>query len=665
VLFSEEGFMRLKRVIGASVFAVLSLASACLGQEKEKAGKELSEFQITKIVREAAAVCRETPMPREGHGEEGDYLRVIEPLLAAGKKSLPALRKVAVADSLDRFEARVAQILVTRVENPRIFQAIRPYYTPKTQAKPRKEEGLIRSYGLMGPGPSLKPLTPELIDIADRTKWRQLVKISKDISEKYKGLIAKNPQDRRALLLSKTVEYTKAIAELKLSAFSGGSWKPLPDRAYLLAWEEAMIRPLRWRMRADIAEIVCRINNPASIPTLAQVLTDRFLNQDKTGLDRLTHGRVCNMLVSYPRNETLVSLASVLGTMKTDDQRRSLRALLGRAVRDKPRWRALLKTASGVAELRPHAEELQRAIDWSKVAVEHSRKQHEDKMRAMLEPHYRKELGFNKKEVARLDALFSQCLSSTKTEYVRARDRMLTSRNLIAYLYIKRIELEKSGATRGEEGVAKHISRLLKSEKPNERVHARILNGWLQHKELYVSLVSDLRSVEVTGTRDAQFLCHGFDGILKKYDSEKGRPLLYEQILKYPGEDITDKQIWEEWEKAPIRIGQVKLPKAPKRSHTALERTFIRLRFRSACIYRLARSELAGDADLAYILSQVAKRKKDAANIWAIQGLGQLGTANAKAVLAEIVSSKSIDKDGRQAAADALKKIKAKQEKKP
>ena len=342
-----------------ALLALTALSAELSAQDAAPKAWPLGEAEVRAAVLEAAAVCQ---------AAKGDYLAAVKPLLASGGKALPALRSLAKSGKVGRFEARVAQILAARIEHPERFEKVALYYEP---ARSPWDRYVRVMHDVRRKAPvRLKELSPELMDPKDREAWVRYkagpgYKKIKGILDKYDELLA---LIRAGDVVAGRKLFHERAKELNRLRKEVTTWAQLyrksrPDPAYLLAWEEAMIRPGLWEMKTEFARVVGAIGSPSSVPSLGEVLRTAV----RSGVGKTKHfvdirGYALDRLAARPSRETLVELSDTLQLARDRGKRVLLQLMIGGRLSRSPKWRALLTKLAGEPASKLGVERVRDAI---------------------------------------------------------------------------------------------------------------------------------------------------------------------------------------------------------------------------------------------------------------------------------------------------------------
>ncbi len=277
--------------LGSAIIVLILGQSLSVAQINNQNDERL---KIESIIKKAASLCRTQPedvYAKPGElSDKSQYLELIEPVLNRGRAFLPMLQELAASRIMDRFESRLIEILIRRIEHPEQFEKVAPYFTPdprdpmsKLLTDPHLWE--ILSYQAV----ELKPIQLELMHesvrkvAAENSNAYQEVKkaVFEMLEEARRNPRAGHEMYKRLFdnfgcrLLEIEKEYKLCYSELctlrQATGLREGSLPPMDDQ-YLMAWEEAMIRPVSWEMKHHFLKVVLHLDNEASLPSLGQVL---------------------------------------------------------------------------------------------------------------------------------------------------------------------------------------------------------------------------------------------------------------------------------------------------------------------------------------------------------------------------------------------------------
>jgi hypothetical protein len=315
--------------------------------------------------------------------DQSRYLDVIKTLQADGRDVAIVLRNLGTSGELEPFESRLAQILAARVENPEVFEKVAPYLVPDEKDPMKK---LIPTTHLATARPSsswdLKPISLDLmsprvrqlvekyskafneIEVAARKMEKSSLSAREGNVEVYQQL----KQDFGKQILAIKNNYNISYADINtLVSAAGPRDRTLPplDAKFLLAWEEAMLRPLPWEMRRLFAEIVIKFEDPSSVSSLGELLR-QAVDADQQDIILLI---LDALMKPAPTKMRCLELSKTVDTAKGAKKSMTQHFIGGRIERLKP-WQDFLKQLEAEPDWKPHIDRLRVAAKAYKEANE-------------------------------------------------------------------------------------------------------------------------------------------------------------------------------------------------------------------------------------------------------------------------------------------------------
>jgi HEAT repeat protein len=350
----------------------VSVRDAVKAAQKAIAEREskLDRVRILGILKQAAGICRSQPPALAKPGESADrsqYLDVIKPLLKPGPAALPILKELIASEKLDRFEKRLAEILARRIEHPKQFEKLAAYFIPDASnpmadllPKPNPASSRHRARAILVKRIELELMHSSVRDAAAKN-GKAFAEIKKALAEmrdtaqsKPGAGILVHQQLRqnfakRMIAAKETYRVSSSdLRKLKRAVVPGGPLPPLDD-LYLMAWEEAMVRPVPWQMKRYFARIVLEFNSDASLSSLCQVLRQAFEEGGKETASRSMRSpcrsfgfSVLRSLVDRQPNELLVRQLCAAVRLTDGKGQEVLQRILGGSINARKPWRDFL-----------------------------------------------------------------------------------------------------------------------------------------------------------------------------------------------------------------------------------------------------------------------------------------------------------------------------------
>jgi len=356
--------------------------------------------------------------------EPGGYFKTIEPVVSAGKKAEVLLIKLIQSKELDSFETRIARILLMRIKEPELFQKVEPYLKPFAD-NPLVEIQKGITFSVAPPRHwyiDTKPFRLELLHPDLRRKAEKHARVYKEIEDTGKKLwddiqsnmptkVSDRARDEeypransKQLMILKS--YRIRIRQIKrnhpevgddfkalasISFYKQNLRELLPDNfsffypnkslseeieekktrahlfdpKYLLAWEEAMVRPFPDPIRLESFKIVSDIDDPGSAPSVGELfrqVTNNIHKRERKRPSSWTVGfKALRTLAQWPSQETAIEVSELLKSTK-DTLKQKTGNRFGYYLEGSNEWKEVLSSLENVPEMKEHLTRLKSTL---------------------------------------------------------------------------------------------------------------------------------------------------------------------------------------------------------------------------------------------------------------------------------------------------------------
>lgn len=330
--------------------------------------------KIKEVVQAAAKLCRWVDWPSRKmlprRPSEDPYLQAIRPVTEMGKAALPVLREMAGDEKLTPYERRVAELLASRIQNPQPFAEMDRRLHNPIPVRPgvHPPERFGRPYIHYIPEfPSVHMLHPKHQKIIKRypQAWKQM-------QAAYRHTITAKPDSKRRITTEDCARLDKIRAKIQSEHSIPNKDFPLlmyikgVSPKYLLAWEEAAIRPLprKWKMRfiMDLTETA----DIASAPVLGELCRQALGFVSMSFKERRSVvEQIARAFGTMPSRATLLEVSEILQVEQKLD-RNSLRDFgpsVGISLAKSEKWNVLLAKLASEKEMAGHVQRVRAVME--------------------------------------------------------------------------------------------------------------------------------------------------------------------------------------------------------------------------------------------------------------------------------------------------------------
>ena len=365
---------------GSGAFKLCKACSAKLGQcEHCRAPLKAAPKpeKVKSVVLSAARICRWVRWPREKapatQPSQDVYLRTIQPVIEMGPSALPVLQELAKSPELSRFQRRIAEILAARVEHPEPFRKVdkmlhNPFRIRPPSVVPHTHAGFpsipySTDYG------SEDMVHPDARKIVIRY-GKALAEI-RSLHQKYSVVKDLKPDSNRPLTSEEMRQYSNETAAIRAKykipwedwvKFTGPK-AVAPE--YLLAWEEAAIRPLprSWKMQFIMG--LTETADEASVPILGELCRQMTTFSMPFSERRTVARRIARAFGRMPCKATLLEMSEILQVEQKLERKywREFTSIVGIVLAESEKWNELLTKLASEKEMAEHVRRVRALME--------------------------------------------------------------------------------------------------------------------------------------------------------------------------------------------------------------------------------------------------------------------------------------------------------------
>jgi hypothetical protein len=258
-----------------------------------------NEESVLDTIQRAIRDCDAYPLPLQRYAppdkpffpdDPGNYLKTIQPLLDDHSETVPILEGLRDKDSTSPIEKLVISILLDRIAHPESFETVAPYLSVANDSLSRWH----RSMNITDAGKILavqKIYEPKLIPMRLREdyqiRYAQAIKIQEDWQSRFDQ---KRTDEQGVEYWGKPLlrGRRRRIAE----CFDGSAWLGELDPAFLLAWQEGLLRPVPWSVKISIVRHLGQTKEGETSTVLKHELifaAKATMSRDKAVKEQATH----------------------------------------------------------------------------------------------------------------------------------------------------------------------------------------------------------------------------------------------------------------------------------------------------------------------------------------------------------------------------------------